>query len=333
MDRIGDKGRGRSIWLGWFLIATIRGFLDLCARAGREDLARPWPARMAALAAAVEAAGWDGAWYLRAIDDDGLPWGSATSEECRIDSIAQSWAVIAGAADPDRARTAMASARRHLMRSDDRLSRLLSPPFDATPRDPGYIKAYPPGIRENGGQYSHAAAWLGVAFAALGDGDAAKEVFDRLNPIRHSATRADAGRYMTEPYAMAADIAGAPPHVGRGGWTWYTGAAGWTWRLGVEHILGLWLQDGALRLAPCLPAGWQGFEARLARGGGAIELRVERGDGGLEVDGEAWPPDRPIPFPPDGTTLHARLWLRVERPDDGKQRDADGDDKQFERQT
>jgi cyclic beta-1,2-glucan synthetase len=333
MDRVGEKGRGRSIWLAWFLIATIRGFLDLCARAGREDLARPWPPRIAALAAAVEAAGWDGAWYLRAIDDDGLPWGSAANEECRIDSIAQSWAVISGAADPTRARMAMVEARRRLMGADDRLSRLLTPPFDATPRDPGYIKAYPPGVRENGGQYAHAAAWLGVAFAALGDGDAAKETFDRLNPILHAATRADAERYLTEPYAMAADIAGAAPHVGRGGWTWYTGAAGWTWRLGVEHILGLRLEDGALRLAPCLPAGWAGFEARLARDGGAIEVRVDRGDGGLEVDGGAWPPDRPIPFPPVGATLNVRLRLGPQRRESGQQWHADADDSKSERQS
>jgi cyclic beta-1,2-glucan synthetase len=258
---------------------------------------------MAALGAAVEASGWDGAWYLRAIDDEGLPWGSDANGECRIDSIAQSWAVICGAADPARARRAMTEARRHLMRQDDRLSRLLWPPFDATPRDPGYIKAYPPGVRENGGQYSHAGAWLGVAFAGLGDGAAAKEAFDRLNPILHTATRAEAEGYLAEPYAMAADIAGAAPHVGRGGWTWYTGAAGWAWRLAVEHILGLKLEGGALRLAPCLPDGWEGFEARLEREGGVITVRVERGTAGLEVDGSAWPQDRPIPFPAAGATF------------------------------
>jgi cyclic beta-1,2-glucan synthetase len=238
MDRVGDMGGGRNVWLAWFLIATIRGFLDLCARAGRDDLARAWPDRMAALAAAVERAGWDGAWWLRAVDDEGRPWGSNANDECRIYSIAQSCSVISGAGDPARARGAMAEGRRHLMRTDDRLSRLLWPPFDATPRDPGYIKAYPPGVRENGGQYSHAAAWLGVAIAMLGDGDAAKEAFDRLNPILHAATLADAERYLTEPYAMATDIAGAPPmsdaaagpgtqapRAGAGGSPWSTSSA------------------------------------------------------------------------------------------------------------
>src|SRR5690606_12992704 len=171
-----------------------------------EDLAPLWSARREVLRKAVERTAWDGEWYLRALDDDGIPWGSADNDECRIDLIAQSWAVICGAADPERARRAMASAARHLIRDDDRLVRLLWPAFDATPRDPGYIKAYPPGIRENGGQYAHAAAWAGIAFAMLGDGDMAKRVFDRLSPVAHARTRAEAERYRIEPYAVAGDI-------------------------------------------------------------------------------------------------------------------------------
>ena len=316
MDRVGAKGRGQSVWLGWFLIATIRGFLDLCTAAGREDPAALWRARMDALGRAIEAAGWDGEWYLRARDDEGRPWGSAENSECRIDSISQSWAVLSRAGDARHARRAMEAAARNLMRNDDTIVRLLDPPFEATPRDPGYIRAYPPGIRENGGQYSHAAAWLGIAFAELGDGARAKEVFDRLNPACQAATRAAAERYMTEPFAMAADIGGVAPHLGRGGWSWYTGAAGWSWRLAVEHILGLRLRGGELVIRPCLPPNWDGYTARLVRGGGVIELHCEKlpGPAGgkltVTVDGMPASSDR-VAFPDDGRVRRIRLRIEV----------------------
>jgi cyclic beta-1,2-glucan synthetase len=314
MDRVGEHGRGESIWLAWFMIATIQGFISLCERQGRRDLVERWTARASDLQRAVETSGWDGEWYQRALDDDGRPWGSASNDECRIDSIAQSWAVLSGAGDPARVRRAMVSAAHHLIRDDDRLVRLLWPAFDKTPRDPGYIKAYPPGIRENGGQYSHAAAWLGIAFAKLGDGDRAKEVFDRINPVTHARNRDDAERYLKEPYVLAADIAGTAPHVGRGGWSWYTGAAAWTWRLAVEHILGLRLMEGELLISPCLPKAWKSFEARLTRQSGSLIIRVEDPDGlgsgnlTITVDGEHRVGGR-VAFPTDGTThqVHARL--------------------------
>lgn len=314
MDRVGVKGRGQSVWLGWFLITTIRGFLGLCPAAGRDDLAVLWRERLEKLSRTVEEAGWDGDWYLRARDDHGRPWGSAENNECRIDSISQSWAVLSRAGEPEHARRAMDSAARNLMRDDDTIVRLLDPPFEATPRDPGYIRAYPPGIRENGGQYSHAAAWLGIAFAELGDGARAKAVFDRLSPICQSGTPADAKRYMTEPYAMAADIGGVAPHLGRGGWSWYTGAAGWGWRLAVEHILGLRLREGALVFQPCLPPDWKGFSARLVRDGAAIEVTCEKPPGlmggniTLSVDGTVASCDS-VAFPDEGETrvVHLRI--------------------------
>lgn len=314
MDRVGAGGRGQSVWLGWFLIATIRGFLELCSTVGREDLALPWRKRIDALISTVETVAWDGGWYMRALDDTGKPWGSAQNSECRIDSISQSWAVLSGGGDARHARHAMAAAARHLMRDDDGIVRLLDPPFDATPRDPGYIRAYPPGIRENGGQYSHAAAWLGIAFAALGDGARAKGVFDRLNPACQSGTPEAARRYMTEPYAMAADIGGAAPHLGRGGWTWYTGAAGWSWQLGVAHILGLRLCDGRLVIRPCLPPGWDGFSARLVRDGAEIVVTCDTRAGlsdetlAISVDGQ---PDNTgsVAFPAAGQTRKVQVHL------------------------
>ena len=318
MDRVGAQGRGESVWLAWFLIAAIDGFVPLCAGFGRDDLAGLWSVRREELRRAVEEAGWDGEWYLRAIDDDGIPWGSAANDECRIDAIAQSWAVISGAGEPERARRAIAAAARHLMRDDDRLVRLLWPAFDATPRDPGYIKAYPPGIRENGGQYSHAAAWAGIAFAMLGDGDAAKEVFDRLNPIAHAPDRAGAERYRLEPYAVAGDIAGYPPHAGRGGWSWYTGAAGWTLRLAVEHILGLRLVDGDLVIGPCLPKAWKGFSARIEGADGALDIRLADPEGlgsgevAVTVNGGRHAGNR-VAFPSDGTTVRVEVRIAARR--------------------
>ncbi|MGE4429995.1 MAG: glucoamylase family protein [Sphingobium sp.] len=309
MDRVGSRGRGESIWLAWFYITTIKGFVGLCARQGQpHEVMERWKARADGLAAAVERSGWDGDWYLRAFDDEGRAWGTAQEQECRIDSIAQSWSILSSAGDPDRTRRALASARHHLVRGDDRLVRLLDPPFDRTPREPGYIKAYPPGIRENGGQYTHAAAWLAIACARSGDGDGAKALFDRINPICHAATPQDAALYRTEPYVVAADISGVAPHLGQGGWTWYTGAAAWTWRLAVEEILGLRLADGKLRLSPCLPKDWPMVEAMVRQPTGSLRI-VIRNDHGLgsgpfmiRVNGEIRDDDDGIAFPDDGST-------------------------------
>jgi cyclic beta-1,2-glucan synthetase len=255
MNRVGEGGRGTSVWLGWLLIATI----DLMAPlADTRDPARAtrWRAHRATVLQAIETNGWDGAWYRRGTFDDGTILGSATSEECRIDSIAQSWAVLSGAADPDRARQAMASMTEHLVRPDPGLALLFAPPFDRTPLDPGYIKGYPPGLRENGGQYSHAAMWAVLAQARLGNGDAAHNLFAMLNPINHALTAEATDRYRVEPYVVAADVYSTPPHEGRGGWTWYTGSAGWMYRAGIEGIVGLTRQGQTLLLKPCIPPTW-----------------------------------------------------------------------------
>lgn len=315
MNRIGRHGRGESVWLAWFMIATMKGFVVLCEQQRRADLVDRWTTRLADLQRAIEATAWDGQWYLRAIDDDGLPWGSASGEECRIDSIAQSWAVLSSGGDQEHARLAVAAAARHLMRSDDQLARLLWPPFDATLRDPGYIKAYPPGIRENGGQYSHAASWLGIAFARLGDPEHVAQVFDRLSPISHAKSREDVERYLTEPYVVAADIASSDAHSGEGGWTWYTGAAAWTWRLAVEHMLGLQLDRGDLFISPCLPKSWKCCEAKIVRRSGGLIVHIEDPDGlgtghlDIMVDGKACAGPR-VKFPTDGMMHDVRVRIR-----------------------
>ncbi len=309
MDGIGRHGRGESVWLGWFAAATADRFADLAEGAGREVVAELWRGRALQLRETADREGWDGDWYRRAFDDEGIPWGSTDNEECRIDSIAQSWSVLSGPDPNPRALRAMESLAEHLIDDEARLVRLLTPPFEKTPRDPGYIRAYPPGVRENGGQYSHAATWTGLAFAALGDGDTALRVFDIINPIRRADTPEKAALYRGEPYVLPGDVLGAAPHIGRAGWTWYTGAASWTWKLAVEGILGVRLIDGKLDLRPCLPSTWPKAELCLSLGEGIIHLTVKRQDtpvaNGVElrVDGQPWT-NGPIPFPPNGKKRH-----------------------------
>jgi cyclic beta-1,2-glucan synthetase len=279
MNRVGEHGNGESVWLGWLLHAALMAFAPLADARRETGRAIAWRAHAAALQASLEREAWDGDWYRRGWFDDGTPLGSATSEACRIDSIAQSWAVISGAADPHRAANAMAAVERELIRPKDGLALLFAPPFDQTTLEPGYIKGYPPGIRENGGQYTHAAAWSVMAFAALGEGDKAAELFALLNPINHARTRADVHRYKVEPYVVAADVYSAPGHVGRGGWTWYTGSAGWMQRAGIESILGLWMQGGFLHLDPSIPKGWRNFEMTVRYRSARYEISVENPKG------------------------------------------------------
>jgi cyclic beta-1,2-glucan synthetase len=224
---------------------------------------------------ALEREAWDGAWYRRATYDDGSWLGSSHSEECRIDSIAQSWAVLSRAAKPARAAAAMASLDEHLIRRKDGLALLFTPPFEHTTRDPGYIKGYPPGLRENGGQYSHAAMWAILAFTELDEADKAAEFFAMLNPINHARTPEEVERYKVEPYAVAADVYSVAPHVGRGGWTWYTGAAGWMYRAGLEGILGIRREGASLVVKPCIPAAWPSFEAQVRMDADRYDIRVE----------------------------------------------------------
>ena len=291
MNRVGEKGEGESVWLGWFLHAALTAFTPLALARNETMRAESWTAHAAALKEAIEREAWDGEWYRRGYFDDGAPLGSADSDECRIDSIVQSWAVLSGVATPDRAARAMAALDRQLIKHDDGLALLFAPPFDETTHDPGYIKGYPPGVRENGGQYTHAATWSVMAFAALGEGDKAAELFSLLNPINHSRTPADAYRYKVEPYVVCADIYSIAPHVGRGGWTWYTGSAGWLQRAGVESLLGLRLRGAFLSVDPCIPKAWGRYEAtvryRTARYSIVVENPhgVSRGVAFAEIDG------------------------------------------------
>ena len=319
MNRLGELGRGESVWLGWLLHAALRAFVPLAEARGDTARATTWRAHADALQAALERAAWDGEWYRRAWFDDGTPLGSATAEECRIDSISQSWAVISGAADPERAARAMASVERELIRPLDGVALLFTPPFDKTSHDPGYIKGYPPGIRENGGQYTHAALWSVMAFAALGEGEKAAALFSLLNPINHTRTRSDVHRYKVEPYVIAADVYGVAPHVGRGGWTWYTGSAGWMQRAGVESILGLRLEGDILGLDPCVPKTWPGFKMTVRFRSARYEILVENPDGvcrgivAVAVDGAAipdWP--RGLKMLDDGVTHHVSVRLGAE---------------------
>ena len=316
MTRVGELGKGESVWLGWFLYAALSAFAPLAKAREEQVRAVKWRSQAQALQAALERDGWDGNWYRRAYFDDGTPLGSSANSECRIDSIAQSWGVISGAADPGRAAQAMAAVDDQLTRRDTGLALIFTPPFDRTPLDPGYIKGYPPGIRENGGQYTHAAAWSVIAFAALGEGDKAASLFSLINPINHASTRASVHRYKVEPYVVAADIYSEPPHVGRGGWTWYTGSAGWIYQAGVESILGLRRQGAFLLLDPCIPKYWPGFEITYRFASTRYEIAVEnphgvsRGVASAELDGQ---PMSEVPIRAllvdDGKTHNIRVTL------------------------
>jgi len=291
MNRVGHQGKGESVWLAWFLYATLQKFAALAASRGAAEPAARWRAHAASLQAAAESQAWDGAWYRRAYFDDGTPLGSAGNAECRIDSISQSWAVLSGAAEPARARRAMEAVDAYLVRPGDDLVLLFTPPFDKTGTDPGYVKGYLPGVRENGGQYTHAAVWCVMARAQLGDGERASELFAMLNPVNRATTRAGVHAYKVEPYVLAADIYSEPPHVRRGGWTWYTGAAGWLYRAGLENILGLSRRGGVLHVAPCIPPRWSGFRVRYRHGATTYEISVDnphgvtRGVARLDLDG------------------------------------------------
>jgi cellobiose phosphorylase len=257
---VGEHGKGESIWLGFFLYEVLTRFAEVARNRGDLPFTEHCLAEAARIRASIEQNGWDGEWYRRAYFDDGSPLGSATNPECQIDSIAQSWSVLSEAGDAKRSRMAMAAVDKSLVRRSDALIQLLDPPFDKSELDPGYIKGYVPGVRENGGQYTHAAIWTAMAFAALGDSRRAWELLALINPVNHAATPTAIATYKVEPYVVAADVYALSPHTGRGGWTWYTGSAGWMYRLIVESLLGLRLEVDKLRFAPCLPSDWKAFK-------------------------------------------------------------------------
>ena len=276
MNLVGIEGKGESVWLAFFLCAVLEQFASVARLRDDTAFAQKCDDDRAELAKNIEQNGWDGAWYRRAYFDDGTPLGSAANSECQIDSISQSWSVLSGVAAPERARAAMDAVYRHLVRHDAALIQLLAPPFDRSTRYPGYIRGYVPGVRENGGQYTHGAIWAVMAFAALGDAPRAWELMNMINPVNHASAPEKIAVYRVEPYVVAADVYAMPPHTGRGGWTWYTGSAGWMYRLIVESLLGIELVADKLRIAPCLPAAWKGFKLRYRHGETTYDVTVSQ---------------------------------------------------------
>ena len=343
MNRVGEKGRGESVWLAWFQICNVRLFQPIASYKGDVHHKELWGNYAAMLMDAIRLHAWDGDWFVRAFDDDGVKLGSRENKECQIDSIAQSWAVIADAHDGQpmdgsdmnashslvneavrdplhtRIQKALASANERLVRGDKRLIYLLDPPFEHSSRDPGYIMSYPPGVRENGGQYTHAAAWLGIANARLGNGDMAWKIFDIINPIRRTLDKSGASQYRREPYVLPGDVAGVDAMTGRGGWTWYTGAASWSWQLGVHEILGIRYEPGCVVIKPCLPRRWEKVDVKLQQNDAIIQLAIiqlatstPRGHT-LNVDGNEVAGNR-VPFPDRGKTCRATLTITISSP-------------------
>jgi cyclic beta-1,2-glucan synthetase len=307
MNLVGDAGRGESVWLGFFLYDTLRRFADIARLKGDEAFAARCLSQAEVLLPNIETHGWDGAWYRRAYFDDGEPLGSAENEECQIDSLPQSWSVLSGAGNVSRSRQALTAVDQRLVRPELGLIALFDPPFSTSTQEPGYVKGYVPGVRENGGQYTHAAVWVVMAFAAAGDVERAWELFDLINPIRHGASAEAIATYKVEPYVVAADVYTNPEHAGRGGWTWYTGSAGWLYRLIVESLLGVHLDVDRLRIAPRIPASWPGFDVHYRHHGALYHIHVENlgaGSGRREVSlvrcDAVEQPDKTIPLHDDG---------------------------------
>lgn len=321
MNRVGREGRGESVWLGFFLHHIVEAFLPLCNRRGDSARVERYSLYLAELRQALNDAGWDGAWYRRAFYDNGLPLGSADSDECRIDAIAQAWAVLSRAAPTARANQALDAMEAHLVDEAAGLIRLLYPPFDQTPWDPGYIKGYLPGVRENGGQYTHGALWAVRALAEANRPERAAALLTMLSPVHQGGTAEQIARYQLEPYVIAADVYGVAPHVGRGGWSWYTGSAGWMLRVGLESVLGVTLTDGdTLELRPCIPRAWPGFSLRytLPDSGTVYDIVVTQatpqraGETDAEADGErleVLDGAVHIPLRHDGATHQVRVTL------------------------
>ncbi len=299
MNRVGREGKGESVWMGFFLYTILTDFIPLAEQ--RSDTARAQQYRdyRTHLATVLNDAGWDGQWYRRAYYDNGDPLGSASNDECRIDALAQAWSVLSGVASPERARQAMAATEQQLIDRDGGLIRLLTPAFANTKNDPGYIKGYVAGVRENGGQYTHAATWVVKAMATLERNDCTAALYEMLLPVTHTTSPDAVARFQAEPYVAVADVYGEPPHVGRGGWSWYTGSSGWLYRVGVESVLGLSLLHGTqVRLKPCIPAEWPGFSLRYRLPtGGTLHIEAQRQPAStgsqvlaLTLDGVALPP-------------------------------------------
>ncbi|MGD8632950.1 MAG: glucoamylase family protein [Anaerolineales bacterium] len=278
MNLVGEKGRGESVWLAWFLVVVLEGMAYLAEQVGDEKMVDHYTQAAQGMRATIDREAWDGAWYLRARFDDGTPLGSAANDEARIDSLSQSWAWIAGGGDPQRAKQALNSAWRQLVLRGDRLALLFTPPFDLMQPSPGYIQGYPPGVRENGAQYTHAAIWLAIALARSGDGDRAAELMRILNPVEKARDMSEVWRYKLEPYVVAADVYSLAGHIGEGGWSWYTGSSGWMYRAWIEEILGIRRMGSTLLVDPVLPSSWQGFKVKYRFGEALYEIKIENPD-------------------------------------------------------
>lgn len=319
MNRVGIKGKGESVWLAWFLIHVMNDFADLLACKGDQAAGEGFRLQTQRLAKVVEESGWDGGWYRRAYFDDGTPLGSKNSPECTIDSLAQSWAVISGAAMHERSKTAIDAADAHLVLAKEGVVRLLTPPFNIAPLDPGYIKGYPPGVRENGGQYTHGSLWLAMAYARKGDGDKAAALLRMMHPISHTPNMDEVWRYKVEPYIVAADIYDLPGQVGRGGWTWYTGSAAWMYRIWLEEVLGFKLRGQVLRIECALPKAWEQVKLRYRHQSSHYEITIENphhlssGKARIELDGIVLS-DQDISLVDDGLSHIVRIVLEPPNP-------------------
>jgi cellobiose phosphorylase len=312
MNLVGDEGKGESVWLAFFLYDVVVRFAKLAQRRGDAAFAEVCTKTASLLRSNIEEHGWDGAWYRRAYFDSGEPLGSAMNGDCQIDSLPQSWAVLSGAAEPERARQALDAINTRLVRRNLGVIALFDPPLDHTELEPGYVKGYPPGVRENGGQYTHAAVWAVMAFAAAGQVERAWELFGLVNPVHHGHDEASAARYKVEPYVLAADVYTNAQHEGRGGWTWYTGAAGWMYRLILESLLGLRLEVDRLRVEPLMPATWPTYDVHYRHRSTVHHIHFRNlGGGGRHVrrvvlDGVEQT-DKSIPLRDDGSEHHAQV--------------------------
>jgi cyclic beta-1,2-glucan synthetase len=320
MNLVGIGGKGESVWLAWFLVAVLQGMIELADLLNQQNLSKTYQQERKALIQRIEEVGWDGEWYLRAIFDDGTPLGSSKNEEAQIDSLPQSWAWLSSSADAVRAEKALESAWKHLVCEEEGLVLLLEPPFDKSEPSPGYIRGYPPGVRENGGQYTHAALWLAIAMARRGDGGRAAKIMRMLNPIEKARDSEGFRRYGIEPYVIAADVYRLPGRIGQGGWSWYTGAAAWMYRAWVEEILGLQVRGDHLEINPVIPSSWDGFRLRYRHGEAVYEITVvnpegrERGVAWVELDGQRM---RDGVIPLERTLVKHRVLVHMGKPEQG----------------
>ncbi len=276
---VGNKGKGESVWLGFFQYEILDEFIPVCRMRGDEELANKYEEVKGNLKRALNTKGWDGRWFRRAFMDDGNVLGSMENDECRIDSIAQSWSIISGAADNDKKYISMESLENHLVDRENGIIKLLDPPFEKGKLEPGYIKGYLPGVRENGGQYTHGAIWVIIAEAILGFGDKATELYRMINPIEHSRTKEGSKKYKVEPYVIAADIYGSSNLAGRGGWTWYTGSSSWYYNAGIEYLLGLKIEQGYLKIDPCIPKDWREYQIQYKWKESIYNIKIKNPNG------------------------------------------------------